>query len=77
MTDPIVSEWDTKLRAIVRSAYDTCPNCDGVGMQDYGENIGECSQCRGDCVVRARDGRGRFTTVSAFGAIDVEETEPA
>jgi DnaJ-class molecular chaperone len=45
------------------TAYETCWNCGGSGMQDYGGHVGECSRCNGDTVLRARDGKGRFTTV--------------
>lgn len=42
------------------SAYETCVMCKGSGMHDYGVSIGTCPYCHGDCVVRARDGKGRF-----------------
>jgi hypothetical protein len=29
-------------------------------MQDYGGYVGECSMCRGDTVIVARDSKGRF-----------------
>ena len=72
-----MNEFDRELRDIVRSAYDTCWRCDGCGMQDYGENIGACSECRGDCVVRARDSRGRFTTVPLFVPTVTNKTSAA
>lgn len=50
------------------TAYEPCSNCNGAGIQDYGESIGDCSRCHGDAVVRARDSKGRFTTVRAAGA---------
>lgn len=45
------------------TAYETCRCCNGSGMADFGDSIGDCPQCHGDCVVRARDARGRFTTL--------------
>lgn len=45
-----------------RTAYEPCSHCGGSGMQDYMNGPGDCSECRGDCYVRARDERGRFTT---------------
>jgi len=45
------------------NAYEPCWRCSGYGMVDYGDSIHTCPQCRGDCYIRARDSRGRFTTI--------------
>ena len=50
----------------MRTPYATCPMCQGVGsvVNAYtGELDSNCPWCRGDTVVRARDKKGRFTTV--------------
>lgn len=47
----------------ITTAYETCPRCKGSGMQDYGYSIGECYECNGNTVVRARDKKGRFTKI--------------
>ena len=46
-----------------RSCYEPCSRCGGYGLIDglYGPR--DCPECRGDCLVRARVARGRFTTV--------------
>lgn len=45
-------------------AYDTCYMCKGSGMQDYGAYIDTCYYCNGDCVLIARDSKGRFVKTS-------------
>lgn len=48
-----------------KTAYEVCPSCRGAGLQDglYGPN--SCYECKGDCVVRIRDSKGRFSTKEA------------
>lgn len=46
-----------------RSAYETCFSCRGSGHELGMEgDIATCHVCRGNCMVRVRDGRGRFAT---------------
>jgi DnaJ-class molecular chaperone len=42
--------------------YEVCPSCNGSGLQlaDYTGEPTECYECDGDCVVKARDKKGRF-----------------
>jgi DNA-directed RNA polymerase subunit RPC12/RpoP len=42
-------------------AYEPCSRCAGHGMVDYGYSVADCPECGGNCFVRARDSRGRFT----------------
>jgi len=45
-----------------QTAYEPCSRCGGYGMVDAMNGPTDCPECRGDCFVRARDERGRFTT---------------
>lgn len=46
----------------LRTAYEVCWNCRGAGLQDGIYGPVTCSDCHGECVVRVRDGKGRFAT---------------
>lgn len=54
------------LRDITVSAYETCPNCRGSGMQDAMDGPVTCHTCHGDCVVRCRDEKGRYCADSSL-----------
>lgn len=46
-----------------KTAYETCWNCDGSGLEvsPFNGEPTTCHTCKGNTVVRARDERGRFT----------------
>lgn len=47
-----------------KTAYETCWNCNGSGLQlSYVGEPDTCRECGGDTVVRRRDERGRFSAV--------------
>lgn len=50
------------IEPLIHSAYEACSRCGGYGIVDglYGPR--DCPDCGGDCYVRARDERGRFTS---------------
>jgi DnaJ-class molecular chaperone len=46
-----------------RTVYETCFACRGSGCELGMEgDIANCSHCKGQCVIRVRDSRGRFAT---------------
>ena len=45
------------------TAYEACSRCRGYGMVQGLYDIEDCPECRGDCYVRARDNKGRFTRI--------------
>lgn len=50
----------------MKTAYEVCPSCGGAGLQDGIWGPVSCYSCRGWCVIRLRDERGRFTTAEVL-----------
>lgn len=46
----------------IKNAYEICPACKGVGLQDGIDGPVMCYECKGECTVRLRDDKGRFTS---------------
>ena len=47
----------------MRTPYEACSRCGGYGILNWGDYFPDCSDCGGSGFVRARDARGRFTTI--------------
>ena len=43
------------------TAWELCGSCNGSGISMGIWDIETCYWCKGDCVVRVRDEKGRFT----------------
>lgn len=46
----------------MNNPYVTCYDCSGYGLQDGIDGPVYCWTCKGDCVIRDRDDKGRFIT---------------
>ena len=51
----------------VMPQYEMCLSCRGSGLQNGIEGPTDCYECDGNCVVIARDGKGRFTKTTTKG----------
>ncbi len=45
-----------------KTAYEVCWNCRGHGIVDGLWQPVTCDECHGNCMVRIRDDKGRFST---------------
>lgn len=55
---------------MLRTAYEVCWSCSGSGLQDGLHGPVSCYICRGNCTVRLRDNKGRFTTATVGRVTD-------
>jgi DnaJ-class molecular chaperone len=59
---------------VSRTAYEPCSRCGGHGLVDQLYGPITCGECGGDCYVRARDNKGRYTTLEIDDRVEMDET---